>query len=82
MPANVRSSFDRIVKGRGVDAFAPVVDRAPRAPGRTWKSSPSSTTSLLMGAFRGRRRSCASRAGSILLHLPERPSTGDGEESD
>ena len=27
MPANVRSEFDRIVKGKGADAFAPVEDR-------------------------------------------------------
>ncbi len=73
VPAKVRSSFDRIVRGRGVDAFAPVEDRGCGAC-RT-EIIAQQYNELLMGAF------VVCKSCGRILYLPERPSTGD-EESD
>ncbi len=51
VPANVRSTFDRIVKGKGVDAFAPVEDRGCGSC-RT-EITAQQYNELLMGGVRG-----------------------------
>ena len=71
VPANVRPVFDRIVKGKGVDAFAPVEDRGCGAC-RT-EIIAQQYNELLMGAF------VVCKSCGRILYLPERPSTGDEE---
>ncbi len=71
VPANIRSSFDRIVKGKGVDAFAPVVDRGCGAC-RT-EIIAQQYNELLMGAF------VVCKSCGRILYLPERPIGGDEE---
>lgn len=73
VPANVRPVFDRIVKGKGVDAFAPVVDRGCGAC-RT-EIIAQQYNELLMGTF------VVCKSCGRILYLPERPSTG-AEESE
>jgi hypothetical protein len=71
VPANVRSNFDRIVKGKGADAFAPVVDRGCGAC-RT-EIIAQQYNELLMGAF------VVCKMCGRILYLPEQAAT-DGDE--
>jgi predicted nucleic acid-binding Zn-ribbon protein len=71
VPKNVRSVFDRIVKGKGADGFAPVVDRGCGAC-RT-EIIAQQYNELLMGAF------VVCKSCGRILYLPEQTVTGDGE---
>ena len=72
VPPNVRSVFDRIVKGKGADAFAPVEDRGCGAC-RT-EIIAQQYNELLMGAF------VVCKSCGRILYLPERPSAGEESE--
>jgi predicted nucleic acid-binding Zn-ribbon protein len=69
VPKNVRSVFDRIVKGKGADAFAPVVDRGCGAC-RT-EIIAQQYNELLMGAF------VVCKSCGRILYLPEQAATDD-----
>jgi uncharacterized protein len=71
VPKNVRSNFDRIVKGKGADAFAPVVDRGCGAC-RT-EIIAQQYNELLMGAF------VVCKSCGRILYLPEQAATGGDE---
>jgi predicted nucleic acid-binding Zn-ribbon protein len=72
VPTNVRSNFDRIVKGKGADAFAPVVDRGCGTC-RT-EIIAQQYNELLMGAF------VICKMCGRILYLPEQAAaTGDDE---
>jgi uncharacterized protein len=71
VPANVRSNFDRIVKGKGADAFAPVVDRGCGAC-RT-EIIAQQYNELLMGSF------VVCKMCGRILYLPEQTATGADE---
>jgi uncharacterized protein len=71
VPANVRSNFDRIVKGKGADAFAPVVDRGCGAC-RT-EIIAQQYNELLMGAF------VVCKMCGRILYLPEQAAMSDAE---
>src|SRR5665213_998194 len=71
VPKNVRSNFDRIVKGKGADAFAPVVDRGCGAC-RT-EIIAQQHNELLMGAF------VVCKMCGRILYLPEQAATGGDE---
>jgi predicted nucleic acid-binding Zn-ribbon protein len=73
VPKNVRASFDRIVKGQGADAFAPVMDRGCGAC-RT-EIIAQQYNELLMGAF------VVCKMCGRILYLPEQAATG-GEEAE
>jgi len=63
MPANVRSTFDRIVRGKGVESFAAVVDRGC-ASCRT-EITAQQYNELLMGGF------VLCKSCGRILYLPE-----------
>ncbi len=71
VPKNVRSVFDRIVKGKGADGFAPVVDRGCGAC-RT-EIIAQQYNELLMGAF------VVCKSCGRILYLPEQTATDDDE---
>ena len=72
VPPNTRKDFDRIVKGKGADAFAPVVDRGCGAC-RT-EIIAQQYNELLMGAF------VVCKACGRILYLPERTAAGEEAE--
>ena len=72
VPPNMRTDFDRIVKGKGADAFAPVVDRGCGAC-RT-EIIAQQYNELLMGAF------VVCKSCGRILYLPERPAAGEEGE--
>ena len=63
MPANVRSTFDRIVRGKGVEAFAPVEEHGC-ASCRT-EITAQQYNELLMGGF------VVCKSCGRILYLPE-----------
>jgi predicted nucleic acid-binding Zn-ribbon protein len=71
VPINVRSVFDRIVKGKGADGFAPVVDHGCGAC-RT-EIIAQQYNELLMGAF------VVCKMCGRILYLPEQAATSDDE---
>ncbi len=71
VPVNVRANFDRIVKGKGADAFAPVVERGCGAC-RT-EIIAQQYNELLMGSF------VVCKMCGRILYLPEQAATGADE---
>ena len=74
VPKNVRSSFDRIVKGKGADAFAAVVDHGCGAC-RT-EIIAQQYNELLMGSF------VVCKMCGRILYLPEQAATTAGDEAE
>src|SRR5271168_2661478 len=74
VPIKERSIFDRIVKGKGADAFAPVVDRGCGAC-RT-EIIAQQYNELVMGAF------VVCKMCGRILYLPEQTATPGGDEAE